>query len=148
MTSVISIQVLLSLNLLLFHCLKGSIKAICSNCIQPQQSQTGWWKISLDFFMGWSLVLCFFPHLVIRDCGSYRKFQRDFGVHDSSPNKIMYCFWDLRMLEIKMSVCRPSMMVVQQSKVCYWKCIVTIRNVYMDDKTVCLDFFFFLISSS
>lgn len=29
----------------------------------------------------------FFPHLVIRDCGSYRKFQREFGVLDSSPKQ-------------------------------------------------------------
>lgn len=32
-------------------------------------------------------------------------------------------------------------MMAQHSQVRYQKCIVTIRNVYMDDKTVYLDFF-------
>lgn len=54
-------------------------------------------------------------------------------------NKIIYCFWDLRLLVIF----RSPVMVPHHVQVCYG----SVWSLYMDDK-ICISWFFFLISSS
>lgn len=97
--------------------------------------------------MAWGLVLCFFAHLVIRDCDSYRKFKRGFGVDDSSLRQDYVLFLRFETVGNRdgclQAFSDDDTTVTSMLSEMYSDHQKFIDDKFIDDKTLYLDFFNF-----